>query len=84
MTVFEKLSSMNIDEYTEWFEENCIHDTDPCIRWFDKTYCQNCEEVVKDGAYSYCELHGKCRFFKKMDNVPDNKQTIKLWLESKV
>ena len=85
MTIFENLKSMNIDEFVDWFEENCLHDDDPCIRWFDETYCQNCEGAIKDGKdYAYCELNGKCRFFMDMDEVPDNKQTIKMWLKSKI
>lgn len=83
MKVFEKLKSMNIDEYAEWFEANCLHNDDPCIKWFNDTYCENCEAVVKDGhEYAYCELNHKCRHFKDMNDMPDNKQTIKLWLES--
>lgn len=84
VTVFEDLKSKNIDEFAEWFEENCLHDGDPCIRWFDKTYCKNCKAVTKDGQeYAYCELNGNCKYFKDMNEVPNNKQTIKLWLESK-
>lgn len=29
MTVFEKIKSMNIDEFAEWFDEYCAHDDDP-------------------------------------------------------
>lgn len=83
MTVFEKIKSMDIDEFAKWFEENCSHDTDPCIKWWDKKYCQNCEAVIKDDMkYGYCELYGKCKYFKDIDNVLDWKETIKLWLES--
>lgn len=83
MTVFEKIKSMNFDEFVEWFDENCIHDTDPCIKWFDRTYCKKCEGVIENGyEYSYCELSGKCTYFKDMDKIPDNKQTIMLWLNS--
>lgn len=88
MTMFEDLKSMNIDELAEWFEKNCLHNDDPCIRWWDETYCQNCEPIIKSNEmgykmeYAYCELNGNCRFFKDMAEVPNNKQTIKLWLES--
>lgn len=84
MTVFENLKSMNIDKFAEWYENNCLHNNDPCIKWWDKTYCKNCEAIVKDDKeYAYCELNHKCRFFKDMDNVPDCRQMTKLWLESK-
>lgn len=83
MTVFEDLKSKNIDEFAKWFEENCLHDDDPCIRWFNETYCKDCEDVDKDGEEcAYCELNGKCRYFNDMDSMPDNRQTIKLWLKS--
>lgn len=90
MTVFEKIKSMNIDEFTEWFENNCLHNEDPCIKWWDKTYCQNCEPVHayvdylgKECECSWCEIYMKCRYFQNMDKIPDNKETIKMWLESK-
>ena len=83
MTVFEDLNSMNIDEFAEWYEKNCLHNDDPCIRWFDEKYCKNCEAILKDGQeYGYCELNGKCRYFKDMNEVPNIRQTVKLWLES--
>lgn len=83
MMLFENLKSMNIDEFAEWFGENCLHDNDPCIRWFNKTYCQNCEPVIKDGQEcAYCECIGKCRYFQELNNMPTNQQTIKMWLES--
>lgn len=83
MTMFESLQSMNIDKFAEWFEENCLHNDDPCIKWWDNTYCKNCEEVEKDEQeYAYCELYGKCRYFKDMNEMPNHKETIKMWLES--
>lgn len=88
MTMFENLQSMNIDQFAEWFEENCLHDDDPCIEWFNKTYCKNCEPVVNKNEmgykmeYGYCELNGKCRYFKDMNEMSSNKETIKMWLES--
>ena len=91
MTVFENIKSMNIDEFTEWFEKNCMHDEDPVIKWWDKNYCSKCEpEIVPvEGYYHkkemdicWCELHNKCKFFKNMDKTPSNKDMIKLWLES--
>jgi hypothetical protein len=84
MTIFEKFKSMNIDEYAEWFAENCLNSDDPCIQWWDKTYCQNCKSIIKDEVeYGYCELYGKCRFFENMNNVPDHKQMVRIWLDSK-
>ena len=30
---------------------------------------------------SYCEIYGKCRFFENLEDVPDNKEMIKMWFE---
>ena len=83
MTVFEKIKSMDINEFARWFEENCIHDNDPCIRWFDKTFCENCEPIMKDGMeWGYCELNDNCKFFKDVDYIPSQRETIGIWLNS--
>lgn len=83
MTVFEKIKSMNIDEFARWFEENCTHDNDPCIRWFSETYCENCEPIMDNGMEcSYCELNGNCKFFENLDYTPSQRETIKVWLNS--
>ncbi len=29
---------------------------------------------------AYCELYNKCRFFEDLEDIPDNKEMIKLWL----
>jgi hypothetical protein len=29
----------------------------------------------------YCELYNRCRFFENLEDVPDNKEMIKMWLE---
>ena len=30
---------------------------------------------------AYCEVYGKCKFFPEIDDIPSNKDIIKLWLE---
>lgn len=88
MTVYEKIKLMSFDEFVDWFEENCMHDSDPAIKWWDETYCKNCEAVVvedeneNEHEYSFCELNNKCKHFDDMNDVPSNKQTIRMWLES--
>ncbi len=91
MTIFEKIKAMNIDELAKWLDEQCPHDVDPCVTWWDNTYCKNCESVTAkyddsciDMEFAWCELHGKCRFFQDMDEVPDTVQITKMWLESEV
>ena len=29
---------------------------------------------------AYCELEGRCKFFPDLEDVPDNLETIKMWL----
>ena len=29
---------------------------------------------------AYCELENKCRFFPELNDVPDNRKTIEMWL----
>jgi hypothetical protein len=33
---------------------------------------------------AYCELEHKCKFFPELDDTPDNRDTIRMWLESEV
>ena len=94
MTRFEKIKSMTIDEFAEWLDKYGAFDNEvPWMDWWDKTYCQNCESVMAHVLYfnddkeyecSWCELNGYCKFFQDMDDIPDIKQIIKLWLESEV
>ena len=82
---FEEINAMNIDEFAEWFSKNCSHDTDPCITWWNDTYCKNCgdsDDSNVEFKYSWCELNGNCKFFQNMDHVPNPVEMVKLWLES--
>ena len=33
---------------------------------------------------AYCEIYQKCRYFQDINDVPDGKEIVKLWLESEV
>lgn len=89
MTVFEKIKTMNIDKLAEWIDEHGTYDDSPWMNWWNNTYCKKCESETVYAEYlkrniecAWCELYEKCRFFQDMNEVPDCKQTIKLWLES--
>lgn len=88
MTVFESIKNKNIDKLAEWLDEHCNFDFAPWWRFWDENYCNKCESVIfsdDEGGkmeFAYCEHYGNCRFFKEMADTPDNKQTIKMWLES--
>ena len=89
MIQFEHLKSMSIDELTEWLYKNVLFDESPWMQWFDEFYCSNCKPVMccyeacsYEIPYAWCERNDKCKFFQEMDEVPSNKEIIKMWLES--
>lgn len=89
MTNFEKLKSMNEEEISEFLDSITSIDDSPWITWFNKRYCENCETIrsyerTPDIYYdsTYCEVCGNCRYFQDKDDIPDNKEMIKLWLAS--
>lgn len=91
MTVFESIKNKNIDELAEWLEEHGDFDNAPWWQWWDENYCNKCESEVayvpefnKKCEFAWCEINGKCKFFKEMDEMPNNKQIVKMWLESEV
>lgn len=85
MTVFEKFKSNSIDELVEWLNEYGVQDYAPWDNWFNDNYCSKCESIF-DPKYNqmcaWCESHEKCKYFLEMNNIPDPKQVIKMWLES--
>lgn len=88
MTMFDKIKDMSINELTEFlmqFNEGFT----PWMDWFSDTYCNNCSpqyhklhDDMDEQEFAWCELHDSCKYFQDMDDVPDIKQTIKMWLES--
>jgi len=94
MTNLERLRSINIDDLAEWLDEYGAFDGSLWIQWWDNKYCKNCESIMVKWPDSidpetlhecaYCEIEGNCRFFPEITEVPDNKNIIKLWLESEI
>lgn len=91
MTIFESMKSKSIDELAEWFDEHGAYDNSAWREWFDNNYCQKCEsEYVyvemfkKEQPCAWCELHKKCKYFQDMNEMPSNKQIIKMWLETEI
>lgn len=89
MKMIDRIKSKSTDEFIDWLNEYVAFDTAPWMQWWDNKYCRKCgaEEVYdvdrdRDMEYAWCEVSGKCKFFENMDNVPDAKQIIKMWLES--
>ena len=91
MTGFEKFKSMNEEELASWIDKYGQFDNSPWMTWFDKLYCSNCESIIchyKDSSREFpcawCELEHKCKFFPEMKETPDNKDMIKMWLQTEV
>ena len=91
MTQFEKFKAMNLDEMVDWLDEHGEFDDSPWMSWWDKNYCNNCPSETayvpdygREMKFAWCELHGVCKFFQEFDDVPDNKDIIKMWLNNEV
>ena len=91
MKIFDSIINKNIDELAEWLDEHCDFDGALWWKWCDKNYCGECEPIESEstnvfgypiGECAYCEINGNCRFFKEMEEIPNSKQIIKMWLES--
>ena len=88
MTVFDNITNKNIDELSDWFNSYTISDYSPWLIWWDENFCKKCDvehSYTKEFGKvecAWCELNGKCKFFKEMNEIPNNKQVIKMWLQS--
>lgn len=89
---FSYIKDMSIDELTDWLDKYGQFDGSPWMDWFNNNYCSKCEPIKckvdeKDAFWpghtmdcAYCELEKKCKHFPQLDNMPDNKDIIKMWL----
>jgi hypothetical protein len=87
MNLYNSLKYKTINELAEWLNEYCSHDFSPWTNWFDRNYCKKCDSIYFNGdrnEYSWCEINGKCKYFQDMSDIPNNKQVIKMWLESDI
>lgn len=84
MTVFDNIKNKNIDDLVDWLDENFTCDNAPWWKWWDENYCSKCIAEIDnhENKCGYCELNGKCKYFQHLEDIPDSKQTIKMWLES--
>lgn len=91
MTNYERITHMRVDEMAKWIDEHGMFDNSPWMSWFDQKYCKNCPDIIckyvddsREFPCSYCEVYNTCKFFQNLDDVPDNKMIIKMWLESSI
>ena len=89
MTVFDCIKNKNIDELADWINEHFAFDNAPYWHFWDENYCNKCESIETGTnvfgyplMQAYCELTNNCRFFKDKKGIPNDKQIIKMWLES--
>lgn len=89
MTNYEHITSLPLDQLTEWLAQNASWEDSPWSEWFDNNYCSKCEPeygtMVDTGRkvkFAWCELHETCKFFPEFEGIPDDKEIIKMWLEA--
>lgn len=91
MKMIDKIRHMNTYEFADWLDEYVELYSAPWTKWFDKNFCKKCYAEIIHNAYtdrmmecSWCELNGKCKFFQELDDIPSDKQIIRMWLNSEV
>lgn len=89
MKIIDVIKSYTTDEMVDFLDEYSMHDSNPWFDWWDENYCSKCMTEIKFTPYcgryfeyAYCELHNNCRYFQDMEEVPDSKQILKIWLET--
>lgn len=91
MTHFDNFKMMTIEQFAEWLDEYGQFDGAPWIKWFNEQYCDNCKPIMcqyKNSEWefpcSWCELEHKCKFFPDMNDAPNNRNIIKMWLKANI
>ena len=91
MTNFEKFKSMSIDEFAEWIDRYGEFDGSPWLDWWNVNYCNDCEsefitfvDTGKKAECAWCEVYDKCKYFKELQGLPNDKQIIKMWLKTEI
>lgn len=70
--------------WLKWWDKNYCSKCEPIECSYEETKKRlGIEPFYKHSVKcSYCELEHRCRFFPELDYVPDNKDIIKMWLET--
>lgn len=100
MTNFAKFKAATLDELADFLDRFGQFDGSPWMDWFNETYCKKCDSIKckiestnigitplypdREIDCAYCELEKKCKFFEDLEEVPNIKTIIKMWLESPV
>ena len=78
----DKYGQFDGSPWMDWFNEKYCSKCEPIkctIKDSDKVGIKPLwiERLIE---CSYCELEHKCKFFEELEDIPDNKETIKMWL----
>lgn len=84
MTNYEKLRELNLEDFGHWlWEVGHRADIPPWWAWFENEHCSHCPKETtihpflnKKMLVDYCELQGKCRFYRDLSD----EEVIKAWL----
>lgn len=89
MKIIDVIKSFNTEELAEFLDNFGTLDYNPWNDWWNENYCEKCMPEISTESYyygymecAYCELHGNCKYFQNMKEVPNNKEVIKMWLET--
>lgn len=89
MTNFEAIKMKNIDKLAAWLDIYGNSEESPWLKYFNDNYCNKCpsekvyfQYLKRNIKCSWCELNDKCKFFTNLKKPLNNKQIIRIWLES--
>lgn len=98
MNQYDYITSLNKEQLIDWLDTYADSDISPWRRWFDENYCSKCEPIKCSYAEceklnikpfyksnlicSYCEWEKKCKYFPDLEEVPNSRKMIELWLET--
>ena len=84
----DKYGAYDGSPWMEWWNENycqkCEMVTMPREEYAHIVGWKPCPDYHGNIECGYCEVNGRCRYFEDMDEVPDNTEIIKMWLESEI
>ena len=83
----DKNGMFDTSPWSEWFNQKYCDKCESVKCKYEDTEKTLGFTPYRFGLYSgdvecaYCELENKCRFFSELDNIPDNREIVKMWLQ---
>jgi hypothetical protein len=81
----DKNGQFDTAPWTLWFDRNyCSNCESIMCKYEDIKESTDFKPYFSERGIecAYCEIYKKCRYFEDMDDVPDGKDMVKLWLKS--